>query len=93
VINAAEIKVSGKKADQKKYYDASHYRGGLKTTIYKDMQERHPGRVLERAVWGMLPHTTLGRKQKTKLSVYAGSEHPHAAQKPVPCKEMLEAAH
>ena len=93
VINADKVKVSGAKFTEKKYYTHSHFKGGLKTATFKEMQERHPGRVIERAVWGMLPHTSLGRQQKTKLSVYAGSEHPHAAQKPVPCKELLEAAH
>ena len=93
VINADKIKVSGKKFEEKKYYDHSLYRGGLKTTTFRELQERHPGRVIERAVWGMLPHNTLGSKQKTKMFIYAGSEHPHAAQKPVLCKELLEAAH
>jgi large subunit ribosomal protein L13 len=79
VTNVEKIVVSGKKAQQKKYYDHSLYPGGLRTTLYRDMK---PERILERAVWGMLPHTSLGRQQKLKLKIYTGAEHPHQAQMP-----------
>lgn len=79
VINSDKIKVSGKKETQKKYYNHSLYPGGMRTTVYRDMKSDD---VIERAVWGMLPHTTLGRQQKLKLKVYTGAEHPHQAQMP-----------
>jgi large subunit ribosomal protein L13 len=81
VVNADKIVVTGKKATQKKYYDHSLYPGGMRTTVYRDMKS---DRVIERAVWGMLPHTSLGRQQKLKLKVYTGPDHPHAAQQPKP---------
>jgi large subunit ribosomal protein L13 len=82
VINAEKIKVTGKKLDQKKYYRHSDYIGGLKETSLKDMLNKHPERVIEFAVKGMLPKGSLGREMYGKLHVYAGSEHPLAAQKP-----------
>lgn len=82
VINAEKIKVTGKKLDQKIYYSHSDYVGGLKETSLKEMLAKHPERVVEHAVKGMLPKGPLGRKEYEKLFVYAGSEHPHAAQKP-----------
>ena len=82
VINAEKIKVTGKKLDQKIYYNHSDYVGGMKETTLKEMMEKHPERVIELAVKGMLPKGPLGRAMIKKLFVYAGPEHPHAAQKP-----------
>ena len=82
VINAEKIKVTGKKLDQKIYYHHSDYVGGMKETTLKEMLDKHPDRVIELAVKGMLPKGPLGREVYTKLHVYAGAEHPHAAQKP-----------
>lgn len=82
VINAEKIRLTGNKADQKNYYSHSGYQGGLKETSFKDMLAKHPERVIEKAVKGMLPKNTLGRAMGMKLKVYAGSEHPHAAQNP-----------
>lgn len=82
VINADKIRLTGNKADQKNYYSHSGYQGGLKETSFKDMLAKHPERVIEKAVKGMLPKNTLGRAMGMKLKVYAGSEHPHAAQNP-----------
>ena len=82
VINAEKIKVTGKKLDQKIYYNHSDYVGGMKETTLKEMMEKHPERVIELAVKGMLPKGPLGIQMYTKLHVYAGAEHPHAAQKP-----------
>ena len=82
VINAEKIKVSGKKLDQKVYYHHSDYVGGLKETTLKELLAKHPERAIEFAVKGMLPKGPLGRLMFTKLHVYAGAEHPHAAQKP-----------
>jgi large subunit ribosomal protein L13 len=83
IINADKVKLSGNKAETKSYWRYSGWLGGLKTESYKDAMAKHPERVVEHAVKGMLPHTTLGRKQGMKLKVYAGPEHPHAAQNPV----------
>ena len=83
VINADKVKLSGNKAEHKSYWRYSGWLGGLKTESYKDAMARHPEWVVEHAIKGMLPHTTLGRKQGMKLKVYAGPEHPHAAQNPV----------
>jgi large subunit ribosomal protein L13 len=82
VINAEKIHVTGKKETDKFYYRHSNYPGGLKTTSLKEMRARHPERILEAAIRGMLPKTSLGEKQFKKLKVYAGSEHPHAGQQP-----------
>lgn len=82
VINADKIRLTGKKADQKNYYSHSGYQGGLKETSFKEMLAKHPERIVEKAVKGMLPKNTLGRAMGMKLKVYAGSEHPHAAQNP-----------
>lgn len=84
VINAEKIVLSGKKADQKTYFRHSGYMGGEKHIPFKRMLERHPERVIELAVKGMLPKNTLGRHMRRKLKVYAGSEHPHQGQKPEP---------
>ncbi len=82
VINAEKIKVTGAKAENKVYYRHTGYAGGLRTTPYSRMIERHPDRVIRKAVQGMLPHTKLGRTQIKKLRVYAGAEHRHQAQSP-----------
>lgn len=82
VINADKVQLTGNKALQKEYWRYSGYLGGLKTESFQEAMEKHPERVIEHAVKGMLPHNTLGRKQFSKLKVYAGSEHPHAAQNP-----------
>ncbi|MCI1666697.1 MAG: 50S ribosomal protein L13 [Olsenella sp.] len=83
VINAGKVVLTGNKADTKTYWRHSGYLGGLKTESFKEAMAKHPERVIEHAVKGMLPKTTLGRKQGMKLKVYAGPEHPHAAQNPV----------
>ncbi|MCM1261143.1 MAG: 50S ribosomal protein L13 [Butyrivibrio sp.] len=82
VINAAKVKVTGKKLSQKIYYHHSDYVGGMKETVLKEMLKKHPERVVEYAVKGMLPKGPLGRQMYRKLHVYAGPEHEHAAQKP-----------
>ncbi|MDR2672311.1 MAG: 50S ribosomal protein L13 [Coriobacteriales bacterium] len=82
IINAEKIRVTGAKAAQKTYYRHSGYPGGLKAESFAKAMERHPERVLEHAVKGMLPKNTLGRAQGRKLKVYAGPEHPHQAQRP-----------
>ena len=82
VVNAEKIKVTGKKLDQKVYYRHSGYVGGIKETTLKEMLNKHPERVIEFAVKGMLPKGPLGRQMYTKLFVYAGPDHKHAAQKP-----------
>ena len=89
VINADKVQLTGNKADQKVYYRHSGYNGGLKAESFRQAMAKHPEQVIERAVRGMLPKTTLGRAQLKKLKVYAGPEHPHAAQNPV--KIELEA--
>jgi large subunit ribosomal protein L13 len=84
VINAHEVRFSSnsKEAD-KKYYDYSGWVGGMKIRTVKQMKEKYPERILERAVAGMLPHGPLGRRQIKKLKIYAADKHPHAAQNPV----------
>ena len=82
VVNADKIKVTGKKMDQKIYYNHSDYVGGMKETTLKEMLAKKPERVIELAVKGMLPKGPLGRSMYTKLFVYAGPEHKHEAQKP-----------
>jgi large subunit ribosomal protein L13 len=84
VINAEKVKVTGNKEVQKMYYSHSDYPGGLKTTSLKDMRARHPERIIENAVRGMLPGSNLGRNQLKKLKVYPGANHPHEAQNPTP---------
>ena len=83
VINASQVVVTGKKAEQKQYYKYSGYPGGLKAIPYQKLFARNPDRVVRMAVKGMLPHTPLGRQMFRKLKVYKGPTHPHAAQKPV----------
>ncbi len=82
IVNADKVKVTGKKLDQKKYYHHSDYVGGMKETSLKEMIAKKPEKVLELAIKGMLPKGPLGREMYKKLFVYAGAEHPHAAQKP-----------
>lgn len=82
VVNAEKIKVTGKKLDQKIYYRHSDYVGGLKSATLREMLQRHPERVIEMSVKGMLPKGPLGREMYKKLFVYAGPEHKHEAQKP-----------
>jgi large subunit ribosomal protein L13 len=86
IINAEKIEVTGKKRSQKLYRRHSGRPGGMKTETFTQLQNRVPERIVEQAVKGMLPKNTLGRQLFTKLKVYAGSEHPHQAQKP----EVLE---
>ena len=82
VINADKVKVTGNKAEQKKYYKHSLYPGGLKEKSYKDVLESTPERIIENAVKGMLPKNKLGKSIIKKLKVYSGSEHPHESQNP-----------
>ncbi|NQW72235.1 MAG: 50S ribosomal protein L13 [Actinobacteria bacterium] len=84
IINADKVVLTGDKKKQKMDYRHSGFPGGLRATSYSDLLESNPRRVVEKAVKGMLPHNKLGRQQITKLKVYSGSEHPHAAQSPVP---------
>ena len=86
VINADKVVMTGKKLDTVKYYHHSGWLGGLKVKTARQFKESNPTGFVEAAVKGMLPHNTLGRKQGMKLFVYAGSEHPHAAQQPVELK-------
>lgn len=82
IVNAERIQVTGNKLEDKFYSHHSGYPGGLKTISLRHQLERHPDRVLRAAVWGMLPHNKFGHKLIKRLKVYAGSEHPHAAQSP-----------
>jgi len=84
VVNAEKVAVTGNKLDDKLYYRHSGYPGGLKTRSLREQLERRPNEVLRKAVWGMLPHTKLGRRQITKLKIYSGPDHPHEAQEPRP---------
>ena len=86
IVNADKIKVTGTKASSKVYYRHTGYVGHLKSETFTEAMEKHPTRVIEHAVKGMLPKGTLGRQMFGKLKVYAGPEHPHAAQKPVEIK-------
>jgi large subunit ribosomal protein L13 len=84
VVNAEKIHVTGNKLDDKMYYRHSGYPGGLRAIALREQLKRHPERVIEHAVRGMLPKNRLGRQMFKKLKVYAGAEHPHAAQQPKP---------
>lgn len=86
VINAEKIKLTGNKWDDKNYYHHSGYNGGLTVMSAKEVMAKFPTRMVEKAIYGMLPHTKLGDQMRKQLYVYAGSEHPHAAQKPVEYK-------
>jgi large subunit ribosomal protein L13 len=82
VINAERIRVTGNKLEDKVYYHHTQYPGGLKSITLRDQLKKHPDRVIRRAVWGMIPHNKRGRQIIKKLKIYAGPEHPHAAQGP-----------
>jgi|SRR5579884_1009755 len=84
VVNAEKVAVTGKRLDQKIYYRHSQYPGGLKQETLRQVLQKHPERVIERAVKGMLPHNRLGADNLRRLKVYAGPNHPHAAQQPIP---------
>ena len=82
VVNAAKVKLTGRKEDQKIYRQHSGYEGGLRETRARIVRERHPERLVEDAIHGMLPKTKMGAAMYRKLKVYAGPDHPHSAQKP-----------
>ena len=84
VVNAEKVALTGAKLDQKLAYSHSGYPGGLSSTSYSQLLAKHPTRAVEKAVRGMLPKNSIGRAQLSKLKVYAGPEHPHAAQQPKP---------
>jgi large subunit ribosomal protein L13 len=84
VVNAEKISVTGNKREEKRYYRHSGYPGGLRSRTLNEMLERRPEEVMRRAVKGMLPRNRLGRAQLGKLKIYAGPDHPHAAQQPQP---------
>jgi large subunit ribosomal protein L13 len=89
VVNASHIRVTGNKLDDKMYHRHTGYPGGLKSVNLRDLLAKNPERVIEKAVWGMLPHNRMGRSLMKKLRVYAGPDHPHAAQEPRPIEEVL----
>jgi large subunit ribosomal protein L13 len=93
VVNAEKVALSGRKLEQKRAYRHSGYPGGLRSVTYGDLMDRHPERVIEKAVRGMLPKNSLGRSMLRKLKVYAGPDHPHQAQKPVPFEITQVAQH
>lgn len=82
VINAEKAVLTGKKLEQKKYYRHTGHIGGIKEVPYSKLMVQRPEKAMELAIWGMLPHNTLGRKAMTRARIYRGSEHEHAAQKP-----------
>ena len=84
IVNADKVALTGSKRDEKLAYRHSGYPGGLTATKYSELLEKQPARTVEKAIRGMLPKNSLGRAQIKKLKVYAGAEHPHAAQQPVP---------
>ena len=86
VVNAEKVKLSGKKWDDKKHYSHTNHPGGIKEVTYKELRDKDPEFIIEKAVKGMLPHNKLGRKMFKKLKVYSGPNHPHQAQQP----EQLE---
>ncbi len=88
VVNAEKIHVTGQKLDQKMYYHHSGYPGGLRTRTLREQLDRRPEEVLRKAVKGMLPKNRLASAQLRKLKIYAGPEHPHAAQNPEPLQEQ-----
>ena len=83
IINADKVALTGAKLEQKKAYRHSGFPGGLRSTSYTELLEKHPAKAVEKAVRGMLPKNSIARQQLTKLKVYAGGQHPHEAQKPV----------
>jgi len=84
IVNADKVVLTGSKAEKKKAYTHSGFPGGLKSTSYTELLDKHPTKAVEKAIRGMLPHNSLARQQMTKLKVYTGPAHPHEAQKPVP---------
>lgn len=84
IVNADKVALTGAKLEQKRAYRHSGYPGGLRSRTYAEMLDRFPEKAVEKAVRGMLPRNSLGRQQLAKLKVYAGAEHPHAAQQPQP---------
>jgi large subunit ribosomal protein L13 len=84
IINADKVALTGAKLEKKRAYRHSGFPGGLKSVSYTELMAKDPAKAVEKAVRGMLPKTSLGRAQIAKLKVYAGAEHPHAAQQPVP---------
>jgi large subunit ribosomal protein L13 len=84
IINAGKVALTGNKREQKLAYRHSGYPGGLRSVSYTELLDKNPQRAVEKAIRGMLPKNSLGRQMLTKLKVYAGPEHPHSAQKPVP---------
>lgn len=91
VVNASKVKVTGRKETGKQYFSYSGYMGHEKFTKLSTMRSKHPERIVEKAVYGMLPKTALGRQiLRRKLRVYAGAEHPHASQQPKPLSFKLE---
>lgn len=84
IVNAEKVRVTGRKMDQKLYYRHSGYPGGLRSISLRDQLAKHPERVLQAAIRGMLPKNKLGRRMLKKLKVYAGDSHPHQAQQPRP---------
>jgi len=82
VVNAEKVRLTGNKWDQKVYYRYSGYMGGMKSTTARKLNQEHPDRLIRKAVWGMLPKNSLGRKLLGKLKIYTGAEHPHEAQQP-----------
>lgn len=86
VVNAAKVALTGNKPNAKRYYHHTGYPGGIRETTFAELLEKHPEQVIERAVRGMLPRNRLGRAMFSKLKVYPGASHPHAAQQPEPLK-------
>lgn len=89
VVNADKVVLTGAKSGAKTYHQHSGYPGGLRSVPFAQMLDRQPAQIIERAVKGMLPKTRLGRSMATKLRVYAGAEHPHAAQQPKPLPDHV----
>jgi large subunit ribosomal protein L13 len=89
VINAENIQATGNKMEDKIYYHHTGYPSGIKSVTLRQQLARHPERVIRSAVWGMLPHNKYGRAVIKKMKVYAGPEHPHAAQNPKPMEQVL----
>ena len=82
VVNASEIAITSKKPEQKMYHSHSGFPGGIKSESFNSLRQRKPERIIERAVWGMLPKNRLGRSILKKLHIYANDQHPHESQKP-----------
>ena len=92
IVNAAKVRLTGRKEEQKLYRYHSGYEGGVRETRAKDMRAKHPARIVEEAVRGMLPKTKLGEAMWRKLKVYEGADHPHQAQKPKAVTKRSEVA-